>query len=101
MQAALAHHGSRSAEVTKHVRFITKRVTELRKLSTTRRSTRWKTVRAAVIVEPTELKPGRFPYPELEDGSMLIKMEMSGICDPTNTATKAKITFYVGTNREA
>ena len=37
-------------------------------------------VRAAVIAGPHRVETRRFPYPDLEDGAMLMKMEMSGIC---------------------
>jgi len=58
-------------------------------------------VRAAVIVEPYKVETWNFPYPKLEDGSMLIKMEMSGICGSDKHSYKGEDLLYAGTNREA
>ena len=46
-------------------------------------------VRAAVMVRPGKIKIQEFPFPELEDGALLLKVEMCGICgtDVTTQAT--------------
>ena len=38
------------------------------------------TVQAAVMVHPGKIEIQAFPYPKLEDGALLLKGEMCGIC---------------------
>jgi len=37
-------------------------------------------IKAAVMIKPGEIQLREFPWPKLEEGSILIKIEMSGIC---------------------
>ncbi len=37
-------------------------------------------VRAAVMVHPGKIEIQEFPLPKLEDGAVLLKVEMCGIC---------------------
>ena len=39
-------------------------------------------VKAAMLVEPGKLEIQEFPKPELEEGALLVRMTMSGICTP-------------------
>jgi len=58
-------------------------------------------VRAAVIAAPYQVETRRFPYPKLEDGAMLMKMEMSGICGTDKHTYKGESLQYAGTLRES
>jgi L-iditol 2-dehydrogenase len=60
-----------------------------------------KQVRAAVIAQPHKVETRRFPYPKLEDGAMLIKMEMSGICGSDKHCYKGEDLLYAGSLRES
>ena len=57
-------------------------------------------VRAAVIAQPRRVETRHFPYPKLEDGAMLMKMEMSGICGSDKHSYKGESLMYAGTLRE-
>ena len=57
-------------------------------------------VKAAVIAEPGKVETSYFPYPKLEEGAMLMKMEMSGICGTDKHSYKGETHLYAGTQRE-
>jgi threonine dehydrogenase-like Zn-dependent dehydrogenase len=57
-------------------------------------------VRAAVMAGPRKVETRHFPYPRLEDGAMLMKMEMSGICGTDKHSYKGESTLFAGTLRE-
>jgi L-iditol 2-dehydrogenase len=38
------------------------------------------TVRTAVMLAPGRIEVQTFPLPDVEEGAVLVKMEMSGIC---------------------
>lgn len=58
-------------------------------------------VRAAVIAGPYQVETRHFPYPKLPDGSMLMKMEMSGICGSDKHSYKGESLLYGGAIRES
>lgn len=53
-----------------------------------------KQIRAAVMKKPGEVRMEDFPWPRLEEGSMLIKIEMSGICGTDKHAYKGRFKSY-------
>lgn len=57
-------------------------------------------IKAAVIAEPGEVETRYFPYPDLDQGALLMKMEMSGICGTDKHAFKGESHLYAGTQRE-
>ena len=57
-------------------------------------------VRAAVLVEPGKLELQEFPKPSLEEGALLVKMTMSGICGTDKHGYKGESVQYAGTPRE-
>ena len=59
-----------------------------------------KKVKAAVMVGPGKIETQEFPYPEIEEGGMLMKMEMSGICGTDKHAHEGKLILYAGTEAE-
>ena len=59
-----------------------------------------KKVKAAVLEEPGKINIQEFPYPKLDEGCILVKMEMSGICGTDKHLYKGENKFYVGTIRE-
>ena len=52
-------------------------------------------VKAAVILAPGEIEIKEFPYPEVDDDTALMKMEMSGICGTDNHMYKGE-TVHLG-----
>ena len=57
--------------------------------------------RAAVMVCPGQMEVREYPLPELVPGSMLIKMELSGICGTDKHSFKGETKQYAGTESEA
>jgi L-iditol 2-dehydrogenase len=60
-----------------------------------------KSVRAAVMTAPGQMRYEQLPYPDhLEPGAVIVKMEMSGICGTDKHAFKGEVTLYGGTETE-
>jgi threonine dehydrogenase-like Zn-dependent dehydrogenase len=59
-----------------------------------------KTVRAAVLLAPWQMKIQTFALPEPEAGAVLIKMEISGICGTDKHTFSGHTTQYAGTEHE-
>lgn len=57
-------------------------------------------VHAAVMVEPSKIETREFPFPKLEEGAMLMRMEMSGICGTDKHTYKDETKLYVGITAE-
>ena len=58
-------------------------------------------VKAAVMVAPKQMETQYLPYPDrLEDGAVIVKMEMSGICGTDKHAYNGEVTLYGGTEAE-
>ncbi len=57
-------------------------------------------VRAAVLVAPGRYEVQEFPYPRLEDGALLLQVEMSGICGTDKHTYAGETKQYVGTPAE-
>lgn len=65
------------------------------------RTSRPKTVNAAVMIAPGKMQFQQLPYPDhLEPGAVIVKMEMSGICGTDKHAFKGEVTLYGGTESE-
>jgi len=47
-------------------------------------------IKAAVMIKPGEIQLREFPWPKLEEGSMLIKIEISGICGTDKHAYRGR-----------
>lgn len=60
-----------------------------------------KTVRAAVLVRPGHMEIQEFPYPTLEQGAMLIKIAMCGICGTDKHTYQGHSKQYAGTKAES
>ena len=59
-----------------------------------------KTSRAAVLTEPGNYEIRELPVPELEEGALLVKMEMSGICGTDKHTFLGETVQYAGTEAE-
>jgi threonine dehydrogenase-like Zn-dependent dehydrogenase len=59
-----------------------------------------RTIRAAVLVEPGKLELQEFSRPELQEGALLVKPLMSGICGTDKHGYKGEAVQYAGTPRE-
>ncbi len=57
--------------------------------------------RAAVMVKPGQMEVREYPLPELAPGSMLMKMELSGICGTDKHSFKGETKQYAGTEMES
>ena len=57
-------------------------------------------VRAVVMVEPGNVEVQEFPYPDLEEGAMIIQVEMAGICGTDKHTYKGEMVLYAGTEAE-
>jgi threonine dehydrogenase-like Zn-dependent dehydrogenase len=57
-------------------------------------------VHAAVMLAPGRIETREFPWPELQLGAVLIKMEMSGICGTDKHTYAGYTTQYAGTEHE-
>jgi threonine dehydrogenase-like Zn-dependent dehydrogenase len=56
--------------------------------------------KAAVLVAPGRLEIQEFPLPRLEDGALLLKMELSGICGTDKHTYRGEVLQYSGTGAE-
>jgi len=56
--------------------------------------------KAAVLVAPGRLEVQEFPLPKLEDGAMLLRVEMSGICGTDKHTFRGEVLQYAGTAAE-
>lgn len=59
------------------------------------------TVRAAVMVQPGEIEIQEFPFPELEEDAVLLKVEMCGICGTDKHTWRGETKQYAGTEAES
>ena len=59
------------------------------------------TVRAAVMVEPGRIEIQEFPYPELDEGALLLQVEMCGICGTDKHTWRGETKQYAGTAAES
>jgi len=59
-----------------------------------------KGIKAAVLLGPKDIQIKEFPYPKLEEGSLLIRMEMSGVCGTDKHGYKGESIQYAGTEAE-
>ena len=57
-------------------------------------------VRAAVLTAPGKYEVQDFPYPELQDGALLMQIEMSGICGTDKHTYLGEVKQYAGTAAE-
>ena len=57
-------------------------------------------IRAAVLVGPGKLEIQEFPRPQLQEGALLVKPLMSGICGTDKHGYKGEAVQYAGTPRE-
>ena len=59
-------------------------------------------VKAAVMVAPGRIETRRFPYPRLsEPGSLVMRMELSGICGTDKHTYRGETTQYAGTDAQS
>jgi threonine dehydrogenase-like Zn-dependent dehydrogenase len=58
------------------------------------------TVRAAVMRGPGALEVAEFPYPELEDGAVLMRVTYSGVCGTDKHTYRGETKQYAGTPHE-
>lgn len=58
-------------------------------------------VHAAVMVHPGKIEIQEFPFPELEDGGVLLKVEMCGICGTDKHTWRGETKQYAGTDAES
>ena len=58
-------------------------------------------VRAAVMVRPGKIEIQEFPFPELEDGAILLKVEMCGICGTDKHTWRGETEQYAGTKAQS
>lgn len=59
------------------------------------------TVRAAVMVRPGKIAIQEFPFPTLEDGAILLKVEMCGFCGTDKHTWWGEMRQYAGTRFES
>ena len=59
-----------------------------------------RTVKAAVLVARGRLEIQEFPYPHLEEGALLMKVQMSGICGTDKHTYQGQTKQYAGTKAE-
>ena len=57
-------------------------------------------VRAAVMRAPRRLEVAEFPYPELEDGAVLMRVSYSGVCGTDKHTYRGETKQYPGTPHE-
>jgi threonine dehydrogenase-like Zn-dependent dehydrogenase len=57
-------------------------------------------VKAAVLVSPGRYEVQAFPYPRLDDGALLLQVEMSGICGTDKHTYAGETKQYAGTPAE-
>ena len=58
------------------------------------------TARAAVLVAPGKYEVRELPLPELEEGSLLMKLVLSGICGTDKHTYVGEVNQYAGTEAE-
>lgn len=58
-------------------------------------------VNAAVMVEPGAFEIRQYPYPEVDDASLVIKLEMCGICGTDKHTFRGETVQYAGTPAES
>ena len=59
-----------------------------------------KNVKAVVMTAPGKIEVQELPYPKLERGALILKMQMSGICGTDKHAYKGEKVLYGGTEAE-
>lgn len=59
------------------------------------------TVRAAVMVRPGKMEIQAFPFPELKEGAVLLKVDMCGICGTDKHTWRGETKQYAGTAAES
>jgi len=59
-----------------------------------------KRIRAVVMTAPGHVEVQELPYPDLEKGALIIKMDLSGICGTDKHAFKGETLLYAGTEAE-
>ncbi len=57
-------------------------------------------VRAAVMTGPGRIEVQEFPYPKVQPGAMLMKMELSGVCGTDKHTYRGENVQYAGTEAE-
>ncbi|MGQ9631845.1 MAG: zinc-binding dehydrogenase [bacterium] len=57
-------------------------------------------VKAAVMVNPGRIEIREFPMPELDEGSMLVRVEMCGICGTDKHTYRGEVRQHAGTPAE-
>jgi L-iditol 2-dehydrogenase len=57
-------------------------------------------VKAVVMTAPGKIEVQELPYPKLERGALILKMQMSGICGTDKHAYKGEKVLYGGTEAE-
>ena len=57
-------------------------------------------IRAAVLVAPGRYEVQRFDRPKLEDGALLMRVELSGICGTDKHTYQGETKQYAGTESE-
>src|ERR671937_2121716 len=57
-------------------------------------------VRAAVLRAPGALEVAEFPYPDLEDGAVLMRVTYSGVCGTDKHTWRGETKQYAGTPHE-
>ncbi|MFQ5793980.1 MAG: alcohol dehydrogenase catalytic domain-containing protein [Candidatus Bipolaricaulia bacterium] len=60
-----------------------------------------RTVKAAVMVKPDQIETQEFPYPQIDEHSLLIATEMCGICGTDKHTYRGETTQYGGTGAES
>ncbi len=59
------------------------------------------TVAAGVMTAPGRLEVQHFPYPQIDDDTLVIKMEMCGICGTDKHTYRGETVQYAGTPAES
>jgi threonine dehydrogenase-like Zn-dependent dehydrogenase len=59
-----------------------------------------RTVRAAVMRSPGTIEVAEFPYPELDDGAVLMRVTYSGVCGTDKHTWRGETKQYAGTPHE-
>ena len=60
-----------------------------------------KSCRASVMVRPGKIEIQEFPFPELEDGALLLEVEICGICGTDKHTWRGENKQYAGTEAES
>lgn len=59
------------------------------------------TIRSAVLVQPEKIELQEFPFPQLENGALLLKVEMCGICGTDKHTWRGETKQYPATEAES